>query len=132
GSPPILRLSATLSTATGSPVIRTSPEVGDSKPVSSFTVVDLPEPFGPRKPKIAPRGTWRFRLLNAVKDPNFLVSPRASMSQASILSLLKFSFSRQPNYAFCVYVGAFKKRIYGHLQRISCHESWGVASGENL
>src|SRR5262245_26671023 len=109
GSTPILRLSATFSTATGSPAIRTSPAVGSSKPVSSFTVVDLPEPFGPRKPKIAPRGTQRFRSRTAVKEPNCLVSPRASISQASIFLLLKFLLSRQPNYAFRVYAGNFKK-----------------------
>ena len=31
------------------------PSVGGSSPVSIFIVVDLPQPFEPRKPKISPR-----------------------------------------------------------------------------
>src|SRR5579859_4496022 len=39
------------------PRTQASPEVGASRPSSSFTAVVLPAPFGPRKPKISPRGT---------------------------------------------------------------------------
>ena len=36
------------------PSQRTSPEQGDISPTSIRTVVDLPEPFGPRQPRICP------------------------------------------------------------------------------
>ena len=35
-------------------------------------VVVLPEPLGPRSPKIAPAGTFRFRLRTAVVPANLL------------------------------------------------------------
>src|SRR6185503_9033668 len=60
------------------PSIRASPDDGFRIPVSIFTVVDLPAPFGPRNPKIVPRATCRCRLLTATKSPKFLVSPRIS------------------------------------------------------
>src|SRR5579859_752724 len=41
----------------GWPSTHASPDVGASRPSSSFTAVVLPAPFGPRKPKISPRGT---------------------------------------------------------------------------
>ena len=35
---------------------------GRKSPVRSLTVVDLPDPFGPRKPKIVPLGICRLRF----------------------------------------------------------------------
>src|ERR1019366_1804749 len=48
------------------------PEVGLSKPQSMRMVVDLPAPFGPRKPKTSPLVTARLRRSTATKSPNFL------------------------------------------------------------
>ena len=42
------------------PVMR--PAVGASRPASMRIVVDLPEPFGPRKPKTPPRGMSKLTL----------------------------------------------------------------------
>ena len=39
---------------TGRPNSIALPSVGGSRPVSIFIVVDLPQPFEPRKPKISP------------------------------------------------------------------------------
>jgi hypothetical protein len=44
-----------------------------------LTVVDFPEPLGPKKPKSVPGATCRLRLRTAVTEPNVLVTPRASM-----------------------------------------------------
>src|SRR5450759_139750 len=41
------------------------PRVGFSKPSSSLTVVDLPEPFGPSRPKTSPRRTSKSTLSTA-------------------------------------------------------------------
>ena len=40
------------------------PSVGGSSPVSIFMVVDLPQPFEPRKPKISPRSIFRFTVID--------------------------------------------------------------------
>ena len=51
-----------------------SPEVGLSKPSSSLTAVVLPAPFGPRNPKISPRGTVIVSPASATVLPNRFVS----------------------------------------------------------
>jgi len=43
-------------------------------------VVVLPEPFGPRKPKIWPRGTSKSIASTAVNVPKRLVSPRTEIA----------------------------------------------------
>ena len=45
------------------------PEEGGIRPVSMRMVVDLPAPFGPRKPKKQPRGTVRLRPSTAALPP---------------------------------------------------------------
>ena len=40
-------------------------------------VVDLPAPFGPKKPKDSPFATSKSMPSTAMKSPYFLVSPRA-------------------------------------------------------
>src|SRR5690348_16345660 len=42
-------------------------------------VVDLPDPFGPRKPVTAPAGTVKLRSFTAVVLPYRLVSPRVTI-----------------------------------------------------
>src|SRR5262245_56976245 len=81
---PISRRNSRSSTDTTRPLTRASPAVGASKPVSSLTVVDLPDPFGPRKAKIVPRGTCTVTLRTAVTFRNVLVRPRASIAQGSV------------------------------------------------
>ena len=44
-----------LPASTELPKIVAVPSVGGKRPVSIFIVVDLPQPFEPRKPKISPR-----------------------------------------------------------------------------
>ncbi len=60
-----------------------SPEVGSSSPQSMRITVDLPEPFGPRKPKIAPRGIWKETESTAVNFPNLRVRLRTAMAGAA-------------------------------------------------
>src|SRR5262245_13020333 len=48
------------------------PDVGGRSPHRIRMVVDLPAPFGPRKPKISPRDTSSETLSTAVKSPKRL------------------------------------------------------------
>src|SRR5574341_1079840 len=66
------------SRSTRSPATCAVPEVGRSSPHSTRMVVVLPEPLGPRKPKISPRGTDRLTRSTAVKEPKRTLSSRAS------------------------------------------------------
>src|SRR5512133_701573 len=58
------------------------PFVGLSRPSRSLTVVDLPEPFGPSRPKTSPRRTSKSTLSTArafgrpQKSLTILVRPR--------------------------------------------------------
>ena len=56
------------------------PSVGGSSPVSIFMVVDLPQPFEPRKPKISPRSIESVTWSTAVKLPKRRVRPWASIA----------------------------------------------------
>ncbi|MGY4497087.1 hypothetical protein ACVWYH_001014 [Bradyrhizobium sp. GM24.11] len=64
--------------ATFSPSNTTSPAVGRSMPITLFIAVDLPEPFGPIRPKISPPLTSKPRFFTAVNPPKRLVRPRTS------------------------------------------------------
>src|ERR1017187_7303008 len=57
---------------TSYPATCARPEVGLSKPQSMRIVVDLPAPFGPRKPKTSPLVTARLSRSTATKSPNRL------------------------------------------------------------
>src|SRR5450756_102870 len=59
------------------------PDVGWSRPVSIRIVVDLPDPFGPRKPNTFPRGISNDTRSTAVNAPNLRVrlSQRRRMSE---------------------------------------------------
>src|SRR5262245_56473170 len=46
-------------------------------------VVDLPDPLGPRKPRILPRGMSKLHLRTAVKLPNVRVKSRTDTSTSS-------------------------------------------------
>ena len=47
------------------PQMRALPAVGNTSPISIFSVVVFPAPLGPRKPKISPSSTVRCRGCNA-------------------------------------------------------------------
>src|SRR4051812_37369998 len=49
------------------------PEVGGMNPVTMRIVVDLPAPFGPRKPRTSPRSTPKERSFTATFAPNAFV-----------------------------------------------------------
>src|ERR1035437_1161358 len=51
------------------PATRPAPAVGVSRPQSMRMVVDLPAPFGPRKPKISPRRTANETPATALNAP---------------------------------------------------------------
>src|SRR6185503_19406794 len=51
------RFASSGDSATSKPPTATLPSVGGMKPVIIRMVVDLPAPFGPRKPRISPRST---------------------------------------------------------------------------
>ena len=59
------------------------PLVAGRKPTSIFIVVDLPQPFEPRKPKISPGGILKLTWSTATKSPNLRVSPSASIAGVS-------------------------------------------------
>ena len=62
-------LAASGALSTSWPQTRTVPEVGARKPVIIFIVVDLPAPFGPRKPSTSPGCTLKEMSSTAVSGP---------------------------------------------------------------
>src|SRR3546814_12936853 len=68
----MLRLAASGSASTSWPQTAMLPEVGDRKPQSIFMVVDLPAPFGPRKPSTSPLATDKLMLSTAGNGLNCL------------------------------------------------------------
>src|SRR5437667_4782060 len=56
------------------PAIDALPDVGVRKPVIIFIVVDLPAPFGPRKPRTSPRATRKLIPSTARSGPKSLVN----------------------------------------------------------
>src|SRR6516164_4956987 len=75
GTTPICRFTSMGWAAKSRPSNSILPAVGASSPVSILMVVDLPAPFGPRKPKNCPACTRRSTAFTAVSDPNVRVSP---------------------------------------------------------
>jgi len=64
---------------TSKPHTAALPEVGARNPASIFMVVDLPAPFGPRKPSTSPRPTENDTSSTAVMAPNRLVRLRIAI-----------------------------------------------------
>src|SRR5262245_58507766 len=71
--------------ATSKPAIVPRPPLGSRMPHNMRMTVDLPEPFGPRKPKIEPLATLRLTLSTAVKCPNLRVSPSHSIIVSPVM-----------------------------------------------
>ena len=63
----------------------TLPPVGVSRPRIIRMVVDLPAPFGPRKPVTSPGSTSNDSWFTAMVLPNFLVSSTASIMTSSVV-----------------------------------------------
>src|SRR5215208_5855969 len=63
--------------------MRALPCDGFSSPASMRSVVVLPAPFGPRKPKISPRSTRKLRPSTAGTPPNVRVSASTSIAASS-------------------------------------------------
>jgi hypothetical protein len=86
------------------PYILASPLVALSIPVNIKIVVVLPAPLCPRKVKISPSLIENFKLLTAVKFPNFLVKFSILMGSYS-LKILSFysksaSFTETSRFTF--------------------------------
>src|SRR5947209_140342 len=89
-------LSRSASWTTSTPATWALPSVGSRMPQSMRMTVDLPEPFGPRKPKIEPLATERLTWSTAVKEPNRLVSfSQAIISSAGMVQLLGRHIGKQ-------------------------------------
>src|SRR6476646_7176637 len=110
------RFASSGDSATSKPPTATLPSVGGMKPVIILMVVDLPAPFGPRKPSTSPRSTvneipstarfapkafTRLSIL-IIKPGSFLtvqgggLSPKnaaAPAAEASRRAILRYSFS---------------------------------------
>jgi hypothetical protein len=64
------RISTPFSGVSGNPATVAEPEVGESRVPSVRTIVVLPAPFGPRKPKTSPCPTSKETSSKAMRSPN--------------------------------------------------------------
>src|SRR3990172_5242743 len=80
---PIRRLTSSVCCTTSRPSSCARPAVGCKRPQSMRMTVDLPEPLGPRKPKISPASMSRLTSSTATSRPNFLVRPSAMITLRS-------------------------------------------------
>ena len=78
----MLRRTAARSRTTSKPATVAPPAVGLASVQRILIVVDLPAPFGPRKPNVSPACTVRSRPRTASTSPYRLTSPWASMTVA--------------------------------------------------
>src|ERR1700687_5738758 len=83
------RLTSSGCTLTSKPPTTARPDVGAISPHSTRMVVDLPAPLGPRKPKISPGWTSRFRSATAVKSPKRLVSFSMCTAELKVLGSMR-------------------------------------------
>src|SRR6476646_4755055 len=91
------------------------PFVGNNSPSSIFTVVDLPDPFGPSKPNTSPRFTSKLTLSTArafglpQKSLNTLVNPRTTITFSVDGVTFGVSFDSRTVMAFVLYAGCGAK-----------------------
>src|SRR5215831_5368422 len=97
GTTPIWRFTSTGCAAKSSPSSSILPALGASRPVSILMVVDLPAPFGPRKPKNCPASTRKLIASTALNDPNVRVSPSVRIA-TSLIRAARFRHPRVPLY----------------------------------
>src|ERR1051325_6328267 len=79
-----MSLIESVSRTTSWPPIRAVPSLGSRIPHNIRITVDLPEPLGPRNPKIDPLSTPKVTRSTAVKCPNRFVSPSRSIIRSGI------------------------------------------------
>src|ERR1035437_3476726 len=88
----MLALIFSASVRTSNPATVPVPPVGAKIPVSMRIVVDLPAPFGPRKPKISPFPTSKLTRFTAMKLPKrfsrFFTTTAFSLLLAFMVSVL--------------------------------------------
>src|SRR5246127_3419268 len=70
----MLRRTVSRSVTTSCPATLAVPEVGSARVHRILIVVDLPAPFGPRKPKVSPAATSKSMPRTASISPYLLVS----------------------------------------------------------
>src|SRR6202012_5352764 len=70
----MLRRTVSRSLTTSYPATLAVPELGSARVHRILMVVDLPAPFGPRKPKVSPAATSKLIPRTASISPYFLVS----------------------------------------------------------
>jgi hypothetical protein len=92
GTNPTRLLTAMGSLRRSTPQIVAVPLVGSNMPVSIFRVVDLPAPFGPRKPTICPAGTSNESESTAICAPKRLVSCCKEIIQSGSLGGNRWSW----------------------------------------
>ena len=68
------RIATPFAAVSGSPQTVADPDVGAMSVASVRTVVVLPAPLGPRKPKTSPRSISNDTSSNAMRSPNRLPS----------------------------------------------------------
>src|SRR6266545_8116185 len=69
----MFRRTVSRSLTTSWPATLAVPEVGPARVHMILIVVDLPAPFGPRKPNVSPAATAKSMPLTASTSPYFLV-----------------------------------------------------------
>ncbi len=82
------RISCPFSGVRGSPATEARPELGAIRVPRVRTVVVLPAPFGPRKPKTSPHPTSKETSSNATRSPNRFerISTESARSRLSWLN----------------------------------------------
>src|SRR6202050_4295001 len=70
----MLRRTVSRSETTSYPATLAEPDVGSARVHRILIVVDLPAPFGPRKPNVSPAATSKSMPRTASISPYFLVS----------------------------------------------------------
>src|SRR3954470_19873178 len=88
GKTPIICLAWSGLAHISTPAICAVPAVGRNRPTSILIVVDLPAPFGPKKPKNSPSCTVRSRWSTAVFLSNTFVKLIACTAGVSIIKAL--------------------------------------------
>src|SRR5208282_2042930 len=78
----MIRFMDSVSLSTSKPPTVPLPPVGIKRPQSIRMVVDLPAPFGPRKPNISPFFTCRLMLSTATKAPKVRLRSRTTTAHS--------------------------------------------------
>src|ERR1700721_760115 len=80
----MLRRTVSRSETTSWPATLAVPEVGSARVHRILIVVDLPAPFGPRKPKVSPAATSKSMPRTASISPYLLVSALTEIADVTL------------------------------------------------